>query len=84
MPKPTQPDHIAPAGEHVRREVLIRVTTPDGRISDHGPYIAPLSGAMVEFALTFRCPPGATTTRLYRTVTTTATDWAPAEDAPDA
>jgi hypothetical protein len=54
---------------------MYRVTTVDGRISDNGPYLHddPLAAPLIGL----RRPPGATVTKLFREVTTTATDWQP-------
>lgn len=59
-----------PPGEHVMTEYLFRVTTPDGRIRDHGPSKFPRPG-------TLRCPRGSTVQRLSRTVTAIVTEWQP-------
>lgn len=76
-----RPEHIAPTGEHARTEVMWRITTPDGRISDHGPYVVGPNTPLISLAMTFRRPPGSVVTKLVRTVTTTATDWQPVDDA---
>lgn len=81
MPDLTNPPHVAPQGEHTRHEVLFRITTPDGRISDHGPYaVGNLGAAVAAASMGFRCPPGSTITKLARTVTTVATEWEPVKE----
>jgi hypothetical protein len=70
-------DHVVPLGEHTRTEYLVRITTPDGRVTDHGPYTSRLPSTLAIAGLVFRCPPGSKTTRLQRTVTTIATEWEP-------
>lgn len=75
-PKAVHPP--VPVGEHTRTEYLVRITTPDGRVSDHGPYSTPNPLQLVGMA--FRCPPGSTRSVLQRTVTTLATAWEPVRD----
>lgn len=72
---PSRPQHIAPVGEHTHVEYLIRITTADGRASDHGPYVA--ESAEEVRRIVFRCAPGSTRSALRRTVTTSATPWEP-------
>lgn len=74
---PTKPTVIAPAGEHTHTEVILRITTTDGRITDHGPYLLGAGSTIESFKMAFRMEPGARMTKLARTVTTIAGPWEP-------
>ena len=75
-------DVVHQAGRTTRTEILFRVTTHDGRINDHGPYIVGrLDQAIAAATMGFRCPLNSTITKLTRTVTVEASEWTPVEEA---